>query len=206
MKHKRGVAMVEFAMVAPMMFFILIGLVDFMRLIQVNTMVADAARQGARQASANGSATDQPWGAADGNPCQGTSFAPTATGHGCLTDARIKETAARVLQPLGGTVTLFSNTLAAACTVPSAGNTNVCIGPAEAGAAAAYADCPAARTALGHDPRPGELGSRNAEWAFPKFKGCFLVQVTVVYNFKPWTAFGPSISLKSSTSMLGEEF
>lgn len=206
MKRKRGVAMLEFAMVAPVMFFIVIGLVDFMRLIEVNSMVADAARQGARQASANGSAADQPWGAADSNPCQGTSFAPTATGHGCLTDARIKETVSRVMQPLGGTVNLFSSTLAGSCTAPAAGDTNVCIAPAETGAAGSYADCPAAKTALGHDPRPGELGSRNAEWSFPKYKGCFLVQVTVVYKFKPWTAFGPSISLRSSTSMLGEEF
>jgi Flp pilus assembly protein TadG len=206
MKRKRGVAMLEFALVAPMMFFILVGLVDFMRLIEVNSIVADAARQGARQASANGSAADQPWGAADSNPCQGTSFAPTATGHGCLTDGRIKQTVSQVMQQLGGNVTLFSNTLAGVCAVPAAGDTNVCVAPAETGAAAAYADCPSARTALTHDPRPGELGSRNAEWTFPKFKGCFLVQVTVVYNFKPWTAFGPSIPLKSSTSMLGEEF
>jgi TadE-like protein len=206
MKRQHGVAMVEFAMVAPLMFFILIGLIDFMRLIEVNSIVADAARQGARQASANSSAADQPWGAADSNPCQGTAFTPTATGHGCLTDARIKETVSHVMQPLGGNVTLFSNTLAGSCAAPAAGDTNVCIAPAETGAAGSYADCPSAKAALGHDPRPGELGSRNAEWAFPKFKGCFLVQVTVVYNFKPWTAFGPSISLKSSTSMLGEEF
>ena len=202
----RGQSLVEFAMVAPLLFFILIGLIDFMRLIEANTTVADAARQGARQAVANGSAADTPWGASNGQPCQGTSFTSGATGTGCLTDARIKETVSHVLQPLGGTVTLYSNTLAAACTNPTLGNSSVCIAPAETGAGVAYADCAAAKTALTHDPRPGELGSRNAEWSFPKYKGCFLVQVTVKYAFKPFTPFGPNIVLTASTSTIGEEF
>ena len=62
------------------------------------------------------------------------------------------------------------------------------------------------RVALGRDPQPGELGGRQAEWGFPKFKGCFLVQVTVIYQFKAWTPFVPAITLKSSTAMLGEEY
>lgn len=208
MRHHstRGQTIVEFAMIAPILVFILLGLVDFMRLIEANSTIADAARQGARQAVANGSAGDLPFGAADANPCQGTTFVSGASGHGCMTDARIKETVNQVLQPLGGTVTLYSNKLANQCPMPAAGQSNVCIAPSETGAAASYADCVAATTALGHDPRPGELGARNAEWLYPKFKGCFLVQVTVVHNFKPWTPFGPSLRLISSTSMLGEEY
>jgi hypothetical protein len=202
----RGQTIVEFAMIAPILVFILLGLVDFMRLIETNSMIADAARQGARQAVANGSAGDLPFGAADTNPCQGTAFVSGASGHGCMTDARIKETVSQVLQPLGGTVTLYSNKLANQCPTPAAGQSNVCIAPSESGAVASYADCVAATTALGHDPRPGELGGRIAEWQFPKFKGCFMVQVTVVHNFKPWTPFGPSLRLISSTSMLGEEY
>jgi hypothetical protein len=198
--------MVEFALVAPVLFFILIGLVDFMRLIQTNSTIADAARQGARQAVANGAASDSPWGAADSNPCQGTSFTSGSSGHGCLTDARINETVTHVLQPLGGTVTLYSNKLANACPTPSPGQASVCIAPAESGSAGSYADCTAATTALGHDPRPGELGARKQEWQSPKYKGCFLVEVTVVYNYKPWTPYGPSFALIASTSMLAEEY
>jgi hypothetical protein len=206
-RHSRGQSLVEFALVAPLLFFILLGLVDFMRLLEAYSTVADAARQGARQAVANGSAADSPWASpGNGQPCQGTSFTSGATGTGCLTDARIKETIAHVVQPLGGTVNLFSNTLASACNNPTSGNTNVCIAPAETGAAGTDADCVAAKTRLGHDPQPGELGSRNAEWTFPKYKGCFLVQVTVKFTFAPWTPFGPRLTLTSSTSMIGEEF
>ena len=198
--------MVEFALIAPLLFFVLIGLVDLMRMLEAYSTVADAARQGARQAVANGAAADSPWGASNGQPCQGTSFTSGATGSGCLTDARIKETVAHVVQPLGGTVTLFSNTLAASCSTPAASSVNVCVAPAESGAAGTDADCAAAKTRLGNDPQPGDLGSRSAEWSFPKFKGCFLVQVTVKYKFGPFTPFGPSPTLTASTSMVGEEY
>ena len=193
-------------MVTPMLFFILVGSVDFMRLIQANSTVADAARQGARQSVANSTAADNPWGAANGQPCSGTSFTPSASGQGCLTDARIKATVAQVVAPLTTTVTLFSNKLASACPTPASGQANVCIAPAESGSAGAYADCPSATIALGHDPQPGDLGARKQEWLFPKYKGCFLVQVTVIYAFQPYTPFGPTIALKSSTAMLGEEY
>lgn len=205
-QRSRGQSLVEFALVVPVLFFVLVGLVDFMRLIQTNSTVADAARQGARQAIANANATDQPWAAADSNPCQGINFTSGASGHGCLTDTRIRETVNQVMQPFGGSVTLYSNTLAGSCAAPTAGNTSLCIAPAETGAAGAYADCTAAKTALGRDPQPGELGSRKAEWSFPKFKGCFLIQVTVKYTYQPWTPYGPVITLVSSTSMLGEEY
>lgn len=205
-RRSRGQSLVEFALIVPLLFFMLIGVIDLMRLVQAYSTVADAARQGARQAVANGSAADNPWGASNGQPCQGTSFTSAATGTGCATDARINETVTHVVQPLGGTVTLYSNTLASACTAPAAGNINVCIAPAETGAAGTDADCIAAKTRLTHDPQPGELGSRKAEWTFPKFKGCFLIQVTVKYRFKPWTPYGPQVTLTSSTSMIGEEF
>jgi Flp pilus assembly protein TadG len=198
---------VEFALIVPMFLFIMIGLVDLMRVVQAYSTVADAARQGARQAAANGSVADNPWGASNGQPCQGTSFTSGATGSGCLTDARIKETVVHVVQQLGGTVTLYSNTKANVCPTPTSGSISVCIAPGETGAGdTTDTDCAAAKTRLGHDPRPGDLGSRNAEWTQPHFKGCFLVQVTVVYQFKPFTPYGPSPTLIASTSMLGEEF
>jgi hypothetical protein len=64
--------------------------------------------------------------------------------------------------------------------------------------------CGAAKTGLGHDPQPGELGARYPEYVTPKFKGCYLVQVTVVYKFRPTTPYGPSINVTGSTSMLAE--
>jgi TadE-like protein len=201
-----GIAMTEFAIVTPMLFFILVGSVDFMRLIQANSTVADASRQGARQAVANSTAADNPYGASNSQPCSGTTFTPSASGRGCLTDARIEETVAKFLAPLTTTVTLYSNKLASACPTPAPAQANLCIAPAESGSAGAYADCPSAKTALGHDPQPGDLGARKQEWLFPKYKGCFLVQVTVVYTFQPYTPFGPILSLKSSTAMLGEEY
>lgn len=200
----QGVGMVEFALLAPVVFFILVGSMDFMRLISDNTIVADAARQGARQAVPNADWSDQPWGSTNGQPCSGTAFTGSATGQGCLTDVRIMETVARVLLPLATTATLYSNTAANLCPVPLPGQANVCIQPAETGAAGSYNNCAAAKTALGHDPQPGELGARYPEYVTPKFKGCFLVQVTVVYKFQPYTPFGPSIALTASTSMLAE--
>jgi Flp pilus assembly protein TadG len=203
----RGQSMVEFALLAPLLLFVLIGTLDFMRAIQINSMVADAARQGARQAVANGSVGDLPWGPADSNPCQGTTFVGGASGHGCLLDSRILETVKKVLAQATPTVTLAAaGTLASSCPTPAAGTAELCIAPSQNAAAAAYVDCPTAKTTLGHDPQPGELGGRQAEWGFPKFKGCFLVQVTVIYQFKPWTPYGPMVTLKSSTSMLGEEY
>lgn len=206
-KTARGQGMVEFALVAPLLLFVLIGLIDSMRMLEAYSTVADAARQGARQAVANGSAADSPWASpGNGQPCQGTSFTSGATGTGCLTDARIKETVTHVVQPLGGTITPYT-ALAGACPTPSAGNISVCIAPDDTGAGNAIdADCAAARTRLMHDPQPGELGSRKAEWTLPKFKGCFLVQVTVKYKFAAFTPFGPSPTLTASTSMICEEF
>ncbi len=205
-RRRRAQTMVEFALLAPILVFLMVALADFMRLIEVNSTIADAVRQGARQAIANGAAGDQPFGAPDSNPCQGTTFVSSANGQGCMTDARIKQTVTQVLQPLGGTVTLYSNKLANGCPAPPLGQASLCIAPAETGSAATYADCAAAKTALGHDPKPGELGARKPEWIFPKFKGCFYVQVTVLFNFKPLTPLGPNVMLISSTSMLGEEY
>jgi Flp pilus assembly protein TadG len=202
--RSRGAGMVEFALMVPIVFFLFLGSVDFFRLINANSTVADAARQGARQAVPAAASADTPWGASNGQPCSGTTFSAGATGQGCLTDARINEAVSHVLAPLTTNVTLVS-ALASACTAPAtAGTAKVCIAPAQSGSAVAYATCAAAKTALGHDPQPGELGPRQPEWTTPKYQGCFLVQVTVVYKFKPLTPYGPTIALTSSTSMLAE--
>jgi hypothetical protein len=58
---------------------------------------------------------------------------------------------------------------------------------------------------------PGELGARKQEWLTPKYQtgNCFLVQVTVVYTYRPVTGLlqgviGNSFHLTSSTSTVAE--
>jgi hypothetical protein len=81
--------------------------------------------------------------------------------------------------------------------------------PAEQGAAGAYASCDAARSALGRDPAPGDLGARAAEYATPLYKGCFEIVVTVIYRYDTVVPFLGSatpnfLRLSSSTTMLAE--
>jgi hypothetical protein len=56
---------------------------------------------------------------------------------------------------------------------------------------------------------PGELGSRSAEYASPKYKGCFQVVVTVIYRYDSLVPFLGSaapnlLRIQSSTQMLAE--
>ena len=203
----RGQAMVEFALVFPILFFILSLTVDIFRVDWAATTVADAAREGARQAIANQDPSDSPFGASTGS-CQGTVLTPSASGHGCLTNTRVLET---VTSALGGWSTGASITeaLPASCPNPSAGRASVCIYPGENTAAGAYASCAAANTALGHDPAPGDLGGRKAEYNAPQYRPCFEVVVTVIYRYSTVVPFvgnaAPNLLLlKSSTTMVAE--
>ena len=201
--------MVEFALVSIVLFAMLFVLIDLMRFMQANTSVAEAARQGARQGVANAVTGDGPFGSYAGGPCSGTVLTPQASGTGCLGDRAIQATIAGVLSPLTSTIN-GSDMKAVDCPTPGPAVTNVCIWPAEVGGVRTYADCASARLALGRDPLPGELGSRSAEWSSPRYKGCFLVQVTVIYGYFPLTpAFSllnlPTLrNLSSSTTMLAE--
>ncbi|HEV3230764.1 MAG TPA: TadE family protein [Candidatus Dormibacteraeota bacterium] len=198
---RRGQAMVETALAAPLLLLLVFGLYDFSRLIQANTTVAEAAREGARQAAANQDSADSPFGTADSNPCPGTNLTTSANGHGCLTDARIQETVAAILAAggLGRNPTLNPNGArdAASCrlsaNLPTPGFASVCVNPAQSGTAGGYASCAAAKTALGHDPGPSDLGTRNEEWLAPKYRGCYLVQVTVIYAYQPFTGLLQSV-------------
>jgi Flp pilus assembly protein TadG len=49
--HRRGVAAVEFAFVLPFILILLLGMWEEGRAIQVNQILYNAAREGARQAS-----------------------------------------------------------------------------------------------------------------------------------------------------------
>lgn len=218
MHRQRGITLVEFALVAPLFFVLALGLIDFTRIIQANTTAADGARQGARQAAANQVASDQPFGAADANPCSGTALTTGASGHGCLTDARIFATVTDSLARggLDNSPTMIPDTDGASCVAsfPSAGHAKVCIKPSDAAAAAALAPgagtpCANQKTLLGHDPKPGDLGGRQAEWTNGRYKGCFLIEVTVVYTYRPFTGLlqgiiGNSIHVVSSTSTVTE--
>jgi hypothetical protein len=206
-KRNRGQALAEFALVFPFLFFMLAITIDLFRVDWASTTVAEAARQGARQAVPNADPTDSAFGGAAG-ACSGMTQTPSATGSGCLTDARIFQTVTSVLGGFSQGTTLTS-AASAGCPNPAVGRASVCIYPSEGGAAGAYADCATARSALGHDPLPGELGSRFAEYQSPKYKGCFQVVVTVIYRYDTLVPFlgtaAPNfLRIASSTTMLGE--
>ena len=206
-RTSRGQALVEFALVFPVLFFILAITIDLFRVDWATSTVADAARQGARQAVANADSTDNPFGVAAG-ACSGTTQTPSANGSGCLTDARIFQTVTAVLGGFSLGTTLWSAS-PSACPNPAVGRASVCIYPPENGAAGGYANCATARTSLGHDPLAGELGSRSPEYLSPQYKGCFQIVVTVIYRYDTLVPFlggaAPNfLRIASSTTMLGE--
>ena len=207
MRPKNGQALVEFALTFPVLFFILMIALDLFRVDWVTSTVAEAARQAARQAVANEVSNDGAFAAPTGS-CSGIQLTPNANGTGCLTDGRIDETVDAVMGIYSHHSTLIEAS-PSACPTPAAGNTEVCIWPAEQGPGGAYATCSAARTALGHDPAPGELGARLPEYSSPQYKGCFEVVVTVIYRYDsiaPFlgTAVPNLLRIASSTTMLAE--
>ena len=48
---RRGVAVVEFAIIAPIVFLVIFGLMEMGRLVMVKQAVTNAAREGCREAS-----------------------------------------------------------------------------------------------------------------------------------------------------------
>jgi TadE-like protein len=206
-RGRRGQALVEFALMAPVLFFLLVITIDLFRVDWVTTTVAEAARQGARQAVANADASDNPFSAAGGS-CSGTVQTPSASGSGCLTNSRIFETVNSVLGGFSKGTTL-TEASPAACPNPAVGRASVCIYPPEQGGAGSYASCATARSALGRDPVPGDLGSRFAEYQSPQYKGCFPIVVTVIYRYDTLAPFlgaaAPNfLRISSSTSMVAE--
>jgi hypothetical protein len=206
-RSKRGQALAEFALVFPFLFFMLAITIDLFRVDWASTTVAEAARQGARQAVPNADPADSAFSGGAG-ACSGTTQTPFANGSGCLTDARIFQTVTSVLGGFSQGTTLTSAS-PSACPNPAVGRASVCIYPSEGGPPGAYADCATARSALGRDPLPGELGSRFAEYQSPKYKGCFQVVVMVIYRYDTLVPFlgtaAPNfLRIAASTTMLGE--
>ncbi len=204
---KKGQALVEFALMFPILFFLLALTVDLFRVDWVTTTVSEAARQGARQAVANADPSDYPFGATAGS-CSGTTQVNAANGSGCLTSARIYQTVVSVLGGFSAGSNL-AEASPASCPNPAIGHASICIYPTEQGAARAYGGCAAARSALGRDPVPGDLGARAPEYAGPQYKGCFPIVVTVIYRYNTLVPFlgtaAPNfLRIASSTSMVAE--
>ena len=206
--NRKGQALVEFALVFPILFFLLALTVDLFRVDWVTTTVAEAARQGARQAVANADPYDNPFGASTGS-CSGTTQVNSANGSGCLTSNRVYQTVLSVLGGFGSAGVNLSESSPANCPNPAVGRASVCIYPNEQGPAGGFVSCAAARSALGRDPVPGDLGARLSEYTSPQYQGCFPVVVTVIYRYDTLVPFlgtaAPNfLRIASSTAMVAE--
>lgn len=58
-RKRRGVAAVEFAVIAPLFFMLLFGMIEFGRMIMVQQLLTQASREGARQAVLDGATSAQ---------------------------------------------------------------------------------------------------------------------------------------------------
>ena len=56
-KNRRGAAAVEFAVVAPLFFLMVFGMIEFGRMIMVQQIITNASREGARMAVLDGATT-----------------------------------------------------------------------------------------------------------------------------------------------------
>lgn len=56
-KRRRGAAVVEFAIVAPLFFLLVLGMIEYGRLVMVQQILTNAAREGARKAVLEGIGT-----------------------------------------------------------------------------------------------------------------------------------------------------
>ena len=58
-KKRKGAAVVEFAIVAPVFFLMIFGMIEYGRMVMVQQVLTNASREGARQAVLDGSTTTQ---------------------------------------------------------------------------------------------------------------------------------------------------
>lgn len=209
--RSRGQTMVEFAIVAPLLFLLVFGIIDFGRYTQAAGTIAEAARQGAREAIPNALSSDNPFTGTPNGTCPGTVFTSGQTStQGCLTDAAVKTAVASAMNGLlaPSDVTVHSDTDAATCTAlgtPAVGKANLCISPADTGSTTHTSQCPTGYPAP--TPTPAAV-TRQSEWQNQTLKGCFYVTVTVVYGYRPWTpllsAFIGTRSIVSTSSIVAE--
>ena len=93
-RRSRGQAMVEFALVAPMFFLVLFGIIEAGRFVFYYETLNNAAREGARYAIVNGANT---LGCPTGPPAPGSTPCDAA---GNDVTARVKKAAFGVLNPI----------------------------------------------------------------------------------------------------------
>ena len=182
-RRQRGQELVELALVAAILLLLLLGSYDLLRVVMISDTVADAARQGARQAVPDALSSDQPFGSVNSSPCSGTTAAPNASGTGCLTDARIKSTVDAVLGTTVGGSTL-TTAQPSACPTPAANQASVCIWPSQA--------------------------TRSSEWSTNAQDGSFTIDVTVVVRYSPVVPFSavvfPSVFVMAATTAMVAEY
>ena len=65
LKNRRGAAVVEFAVVAPVFILLVFGMIEFGRAIMVQQVLVNASREGARQAVLDGSTLTEAQGRVD---------------------------------------------------------------------------------------------------------------------------------------------
>src|SRR6184192_1684252 len=58
-RSRRGAAIIEFALLAPVLFMLVLGMIEFGRVLMVAQLLTDAAREGGRLAVVAGSNTDK---------------------------------------------------------------------------------------------------------------------------------------------------
>jgi Flp pilus assembly pilin Flp len=76
-RERRGAAAVEFALVAPIFFLLVMGMIEVGRAVMVQQILTNAAREGARQATLDGMTADDVTGAV--NTYLSNSTMPAAT-------------------------------------------------------------------------------------------------------------------------------
>jgi Flp pilus assembly protein TadG len=58
-RNRRAAAAVEFALVAPLFFLLILGMIEYGRMVMVQQVITNASREGARQAVLDGATTAQ---------------------------------------------------------------------------------------------------------------------------------------------------
>jgi Flp pilus assembly protein TadG len=93
--HRRGQALVEFALVLPVFFLMLFGLIDMGRYVYLNSTLSQAAREGARLASVEAS-----WVGSADTSC-GTTGGPTCPANVAALQGDLVAAVNRMVTPFG---------------------------------------------------------------------------------------------------------
>ncbi|MFN2465676.1 MAG: TadE/TadG family type IV pilus assembly protein [Candidatus Dormibacteria bacterium] len=174
--------MVEFALMAPLLFLLLFGIVDFGRAIFFANEITNAAREGARVAIL----ASNPCNTVIGNP---SSNCTTSNGAGVDVCTAVKQEANLIP---GANWTCGENTAAVPpCTVGCAANANLAYVEVDSLTTCTTASSPSTRTT-------------------PRLAGNKAVKVTIVYYFRPLTGmigvFFPSNYFLTSTTCARQEW